>query len=219
VNARKSEYPGAVYWILFISLWILAIATAIAVFANSSHIEFWKIALYAILLGGYLIAEKKVHQVQRQDGRRTRAPLRYLLSFTWWALILGSVLEASVRPSSQWLVTGVGAILTIAGSALRIWGVHTLGQYYSGHIEVWTGQNVIQSGPYRILRHPGYAGNILQVIGLPLVVNAYFALALSAAVTGLFIFRLLWEEDWLTKNLAGYTEYKKDTWRLIPWIW
>jgi protein-S-isoprenylcysteine O-methyltransferase Ste14 len=116
-------------------------------------------------------------------------------------------------------VTIFGALLMIAGSALRVWGVHTLGAYYSGHIETWEGQSVIRSGPYRVIRHPGYSGNILQAIGLPLILNAYAALILSAAAIVLLVNRLLWEEEWLAKTLAGYRDYSGDTWRLLPGIW
>lgn len=70
-----------------------------------------------------------------------------------------------------------------------------------------------------MLRHPGYAGSILQVVGLPLVVNAYGVLILSVAVAGLFIHRLLWEEEWLMNNLPGYEAYNQRTWRLIPGVW
>jgi protein-S-isoprenylcysteine O-methyltransferase Ste14 len=216
---RSSEYPAAIYWALQLSLWAILIGTVVAVSIHIDRLELWKIGLYAILLGAYLWVEKKAHRPPQATGQRAYETLRYLLSLIWWLLILGSLLVYALWPVSQVAVTIFGALLMAVGSALRVWGVHTLGACYSGHIETWEGQSVIQSGPYRIIRHPGYAGSILQTVGMPLILNAYAALILSAAVIILFVHRLLWEEAWLANNLAGYRDYASDTWRLLPGIW
>lgn len=218
-NSSTGEYPNPVYWVLFAVTWALAIGTMIAILTNYQRLNFWNIGLYAVLLGSYLWAEKKVHQTQKSAGQREHELLRYLLALTWWMLIFGSLIEYALWPIQQRIVTVLGITLMVLGSTLRVWSVHTLGQYYSGHIESWNGQTVIQSGPYRLLRHPGYAGNILQALGLPMVINAYGALILSVVLAGLFIRRLLWEEAWLNQNLKGYTDYRRHTWRLIPRVW
>jgi protein-S-isoprenylcysteine O-methyltransferase Ste14 len=213
------EYPYPVYWVLFTVTWTLAIVTVVAILANSHRLSFWNIGLYAVLFGTYLWAEKIAHQTQEPTGQRAHELLRYALALVWWMLVFGSLLEYALWPTQQGVVTSIGVALMILGSILRVWSVHTLGQYYSGHIETWNGQTVIQTGPYRLLRHPGYAGNILQVIGLPLVVNAYGALILSALLVVLFICRLLWEEEWLSRSVVGYADYQRSTWRLIPGVW
>jgi isoprenylcysteine carboxyl methyltransferase (ICMT) family protein YpbQ len=187
---RSREYPLPVYWVLFIGLWILAVATAVVVFVNREHLDLRKIALYATLLGAYPVTERIAYRIPQQVGQRVHEPLRYLLALAWWIMIFGAASEYALRPISQWIVTAIGSFLMIMGTGLRVWRVYTLGRYYSGHIETWTGQTVIQTGPYRVLRHPGYAGNLLQAIGLPLVVNAYGILIWSAIVAGLFIYRL-----------------------------
>jgi protein-S-isoprenylcysteine O-methyltransferase Ste14 len=216
---RGREYPAPVYWALFIGLWALAIATAAAVYVQRLQLAAWKLGLFAALLGGYLLAEKIAHRPAGQAGQRVREPLRYWLALTWWVLILGSVLVYALWPVEQATVTAAGAGLMVAGSALRVWSVHTLGRFYSGHIETWSGQRVVSAGPYRVLRHPGYAGNILQVVGLPLVVNAHALLALAVVVVALFVRRLLWEEAWLRRHLPGYEAYCRRTWRLVPGVW
>lgn len=219
VSNHSSEYPAAIYWALLLSLWAILIGTVVAVLIHINHLELGKISLYAVLLGAYLWAEKKAYHPPQTTGQRSHESLRYLLSLVWWLLILGSLLVYALWPISQVVVTILGVVLVVAGSTLRVWGVHALGTYYSGHIETWQGQSVIQSGPYRFIRHPGYAGNILQAIGMPLTLNAYAALILSAAMIVLFINRLLWEEAWLANNLARYRDYASATWRLLPGIW
>ena len=215
----RSEYPKTVFWAIFIGLWSLAIITVLVVLANRSRLDLWKIGLYFVLLDGYLIAERIAHRSPAQIGDRVHEPLRYWLALTWWALVLGAVLVYALHPIEQWVVTLIGALIVLAGSILRVWSVFTLGRFYSGHIETWTEQTIVQSGPYRILRHPGYAGSILQAFGFPLIVNAYVALILSLVVLVLFLYRMLWEERWLSESLPGYQEYCTHTRRLIPGVW
>jgi len=73
---RSREYPAPVYWVLFIGLRIIAVATAVIVFVNRDHLELWKIILYAALLGAYLLAERRVHRIPQQVGQRVHEPLR-----------------------------------------------------------------------------------------------------------------------------------------------
>ncbi len=92
--------------------------------------------------------------------------------------------------------------------------------YTSGAIEVATDQKVIATGPYRIVRHPMYAGALLMLFATPIALGSYWAilfvfpLALSVAA------RALDEERYLAKNLPGYAEYcQKVHYRIIPLIW
>ena len=215
----RTEYSKPVFWALFVCLWSLAVIAVLVVLANRSHLQLWKIGLYFVLLGGYLIAERIAHRTPQQLGDRAHESLRYWLALTWWALVFGSILVYALHPVEKWALTLTGALIVLAGSILRVWSVFTLGRFYSGHIETWAGQTIVQTGPYHILRHPGYAGSILQGIGFPLLVNAYPVLILSLVALILFVYRMLWEERWLTENLPGYQEYCSRTRRLIPGVW
>lgn len=219
MNRSGREFPPRVYWLLFVTLWALLITTLILLYQHREGLSFWKLYLYVGLLAVYLLAERRSHRASEQVGQRVHEALRYLLSLSWWVLMIGAVLEFALWSKDQWGITLFGVTLTLGGSALRVWSIATLGRYFSGHIETWQGQPVIEAGPYRWLRHPGYAGNILQVIGMPLILNAYAVLLLSALVAGLFIRRLLWEEDYLSQQLPVYKEYMARTKRLIPGIW
>jgi len=78
---------------------------------------------------------------------------------------------------------------------------------------------IIETGPYRWIRHPSYAASMLVVVGLPLVMNAYYSLLLSAVLIVLFMQRLLLEETFLAQRLPTYAAYVQRTHRLIPGIW
>lgn len=93
-------------------------------------------------------------------------------------------------------------------------------RYASRIIEVEKGQKVIQSGPYRFVRHPMYLGSILMYIASPLALGSYWAMIPAAFIIPVLIARIINEEKVLTKELEGYSEYKQKTrYRLIPGIW
>jgi protein-S-isoprenylcysteine O-methyltransferase Ste14 len=93
-------------------------------------------------------------------------------------------------------------------------------QFASRIIEVVEGQKVIQSGPYRIVRHPMYMGSTLMYVASPLALGSYWAIIPAVFIIPIFIARIINEEKVLTKELEGYLEYKQRTrYRLIPGIW
>jgi protein-S-isoprenylcysteine O-methyltransferase Ste14 len=82
------------------------------------------------------------------------------------------------------------------------------------------GQVVVRTGPYRIVRHPMYAGAILLMVGMPLWLGSWAGVVLSAVPLSTVILRLLSEERFLRRELPGYTEYtQKVRWRLVPFVW
>jgi len=92
--------------------------------------------------------------------------------------------------------------------------------YASRIIEVEKGQKVITTGPYSVIRHPMYAGQILMFIFMPIALGSYWALIFFIPVVVLLILRILNEEEVLSRDLEGYREYtKKVKYRLIPGIW
>jgi protein-S-isoprenylcysteine O-methyltransferase Ste14 len=218
-DSGPREYPPRIYWLLYIGLWALLIAAIVALIVRWEALEPWPLYVYAALLTGYLVVERRVRRSPTSLGRRWHEGLRYLLSASWFGLILGAPLEYALWPRNSVPVTLLGASLAFAGSILRVWAVAALGRYYSGHIETWESQQVVTAGPYRVIRHPAYAGNMLQALGFPLVLDAYASLGLAALVIALFVQRLLLEDETLAAELPGYREYQRRTWRLIPGVW
>lgn len=82
------------------------------------------------------------------------------------------------------------------------------------------GQKVISSGPYAIVRHPGYLAFIFLYFAFPLVVGSFYALFASLATALLLIIRAALEDATLQKELPGYLEYTRKTrYRLMPFVW
>jgi protein-S-isoprenylcysteine O-methyltransferase Ste14 len=81
-------------------------------------------------------------------------------------------------------------------------------------------QRVIDSGPYRVVRHPMYSAIILLVIDVPLALGSWWALVFSGLIVIVFVIRTYLEDATLKKELPGYAEYAKKTrFRLIPGVW
>jgi len=92
---------------------------------------------------------------------------------------------------------------------------------YAGRtVEVVTGQKVISTGPYALVRHPLYLTYMLIVIFTPLALGSYVALPFFLLAVPFLIMRILNEEAVLRRDLAGYAEYcQKTKYHLIPFVW
>jgi protein-S-isoprenylcysteine O-methyltransferase Ste14 len=81
-------------------------------------------------------------------------------------------------------------------------------------------QKVITTGPYRLVRHPMYAGGFLYFVGLPFMFGSWLGLAVVPLFIALLLLRIPIEERMLRKNLEGYDEYAaRVRYRLVPGVW
>ena len=79
---------------------------------------------------------------------------------------------------------------------------------------------VITSGPYKIVRHPGYLAGILFTFSIPLIIGSFFTFIPAGIYVLLMMIRTLLEDRTLHKELDGYSEYARQVrYRLFPWIW
>jgi protein-S-isoprenylcysteine O-methyltransferase Ste14 len=115
----------------------------------------------------------------------------------------------------------VGLLVMWAGLALRIWSVRVLGASFRTTVEVDEGQHVVNSGPYRWMRHPSYTGVLVLMAGLALIDGTWPALVILLVVpTAVLIRRILVEEEVMTEVLGrSYTDYAAVTKRLVPGLW
>lgn len=135
------------------------------------------------------------------------SPLEYLYFATW--------LPRTV------LMKFSGLGLAVAGSVLFVWARRTLGASYSGHIMVGKRQELVQSGPYRFIRHPAYAGYLLMALGISVGYSSLIGL-ISVLVLLLpsLVYRIKVEEKLLGERFGeAYQQYASQVKRLIPNIW
>ncbi len=95
-------------------------------------------------------------------------------------------------------------------------------RFFSGMVRIQTdrGHQVVSSGPYRYIRHPGYAGAILTYLATPVFLNTPWAFIPAAMITVLLIVRTRLEDRTLQEKLEGYNNYAREVrFRLFPGIW
>lgn len=132
------------------------------------------------------------------------------------ALLRGSA-AFSIPPWLAW--AGVG--LSLAGTALRVWSIVTLGRWFTLTLQVRPGQPIVQRGPYRVLRHPSYAGGELALLGVGLSAANWLSPILWVAPWVVaHVHRIGVEERALLETLGEpYRAYRERTWRLVPFVW
>jgi protein-S-isoprenylcysteine O-methyltransferase Ste14 len=92
--------------------------------------------------------------------------------------------------------------------------------WLSRTIEVQEGQQVVSTGLYGVVRHPMYMATLVLFLSMPLVLGSALAFVVFLAYPAIIVKRLMNEEDVLSRELPGYTEYmQKVKWHLIPFIW
>jgi protein-S-isoprenylcysteine O-methyltransferase Ste14 len=123
-------------------------------------------------------------------------------------------------PLPLWLqLAGLGLLL--GGYALANWAFYT-NQFFSAYVRIQheRGHYVIDQGPYRWVRHPGYAGGILAWLAAPIFLGTMWALIPSLLVSTLAVARTALEDRTLQVELDGYQEYARRTrFRLLPGVW
>ena len=117
------------------------------------------------------------------------------------------------------LAQGAAAAVFLGGYAL--YGVVLFyNEWLSRTVVVEQGQQLVDSGPYAVVRHPMYLATVLMFCTLPLVLGSVWAFALQLGYPLLLVGRIRDEEQLLHRELAGYTDYcQRVKYRMVPYIW
>ena len=146
-----------------------------------------------------------------------------LISSIWLGIVVGFVLAVLVPSAAlrehRHLLLAIGIVVALVGLGLRWYSICFLGQSFTCEVATRPGQEVIDRGPYRWIRHPSYTGGLLTVLGLLLcLTNPLAFLGLLVAVAG-YAYRIRVEEGVLAVQLGEpYRLYIRRTKRLIPFV-
>ena len=143
----------------------------------------------------------------------------------FWPLMVSASIVAGAdtvrfgtRPLADWLVVP-GALVYFAGMALSATAM-AANPFFEGTVRLQPGQHVVDGGPYRRLRHPGYAGLALWALSSPLLLRSGLAFVPAALAAAWVVLRTALEDRLLRRGLPGYQAYAaRVRWRLIPWLW
>lgn len=124
--------------------------------------------------------------------------------------------------SFQWSTTSTIVLAFIlAGVVLRSWAVLSLGPYFTMHLDVHPKHALVQTGPYRFVRHPSYVGAFLVYGATPLLLNAWYSLVPTLIVLSSAWLRRIGHEERMLRETFGeaYELYCRGVKKVIPGIW
>ncbi|WP_459865627.1 methyltransferase family protein [Endothiovibrio diazotrophicus] len=209
----------------------------LTLFICGGDLDWWPAWLYSVLIlgagiGGRIRAERRhpgltaerqnienIHNAKAWD--KVLAPLMALS--IGFPMVIVAGLDHRYGWSAEfppWLMA-IGFILISLGYAFAAWAVAE-NRFFSSVVRIQTdrGHVVCNSGPYRYVRHPGYAGNILALFGIVLALGSVWTLIPAAAASIIGVIRTALEDRTLQEELPGYRDYAHCVrYRLIPGIY
>jgi len=197
---------GSLDWPMAWAYLVAFAATAVAALATSSP---------------DLVAERSrlLAGGERDDVAVSIGFFFFLYPATWVACGLDRRFAAS--PALPLSLELAALALFLAGYAFALWAMH-VNAFFSTRVRIQRerGHRVVDRGPYRFVRHPGYAGGVLAHLALPLALGSLWGLVPAALGCAGLALRIVGEERTLRGGLAGYAEYAaRVRWRLLPGVW
>ncbi|NDQ56186.1 MAG: isoprenylcysteine carboxylmethyltransferase family protein [Acidipila sp.] len=199
---------------------LLCIACATAPLLLGWSREWQRPAIWLMVVLGYRWLEQAGYSPRRTAGQRKGEWLFYAIYLGFSGSILLPAVEfAFIQRPVSLLLSATGVVLAALGAWSRHLSVKTIGEHFSTHVEVRPGHELVDSGIMSFIRHPGYTGAMLFTLGGALVLQSYYSLLYVCLFYWPLLFiRIVIEERELSANLAGYSEYRKRTKRLIPFV-
>lgn len=209
------------------------IAMAALLFLPAWTLDYWQAWLFIAVFVAATVAitvylarnDPKLLERRMSAGPMAeKEPAQKLIMSVTMAGFIAALVVPALDHRFGW--SAVPPAVSLAGDALIALGflfvflVLKENSYAASTIGVAEGQKVVSTGPYALVRHPMYAGALPLLAGTPLALGSWWGLAVVAAIVPALIWRLLDEERFLARNLAGYADYtRKVKYRLVPGVW
>jgi protein-S-isoprenylcysteine O-methyltransferase Ste14 len=178
------------------------------------------VVAFAIQLGIISIIRKRAPPLKTKSESKLSNPRIWGLNIPLGIAIMLLFGYSEIGSLPDWSFY-LGLSIGILGYALVYWGYWTLGEYFSAEVAIYQGQELVERGPYRFVRHPVYSGIFLAVIGGGFAVQSWAAVVLLVIMYAiLFRYRIAAEEKVLISEFGEqYQSYSKRVKRLIPFIY
>lgn len=124
-------------------------------------------------------------------------------------------------PASNLTINLLALTGIVLGYGFSSWAL-VENRFFSGTVRIQTerGHHVVSTGPYRMMRHPGYAGGLLGYVFIPILLDSLWAFVPAILLVIVMVTRTALEDKTLQAELPGYKEYAQKTrYRLLPGIW
>lgn len=238
--ARKAAEPDGAQaastrqWIRIVGVYLLI---PLILFICGGEIFWWQAWLYSLLVfgagvGGRMRAERRhpglMAERQNIENIRNAEPWDRVLA-PLMAVSIGfpMVVVAGLDQRNNWSpefplwLTVLGFLMISAGYGFAAWAL-VENRFFSSVVRIQKdrGHVVCDTGPYRYVRHPGYAGNIPPLFGIVLALGSVWALIPAVFALGITVIRTVLEDRALQEDLPGYKDYARRVhFRLLPGVW
>jgi protein-S-isoprenylcysteine O-methyltransferase Ste14 len=208
------------------------IALGVVLFLPAGTLNYWQAWVFIILFmvlvttQGIYLSIKDPELLERRKqiapaGQPTGQKIFIIVALLGdLCLIIFSALDhrfgwSHMSPFVSWVGDGLVAL-----SFLVYYFVFRENSFAASSIQTFESQKVTSTGPYALVRHPKYVGDIILIVGIPLALGSWWGLAFLALILPALAWRILDEEKLLKKDLPGYIEYtQKVRYRLVPHLW
>lgn len=206
------------------------ILVGLLLFIPANSLEYWNawllmgLLFIPMLMAGIILIFKNPELLKKRlNAKEKGKEQKKVVLFSGLMFLFGFII-AGLNYRYHW--TEINNITVIISSVLFTIAYILYGEvlrentYLSRVIEIQEGQKVIDTGLYKIVRHPMYSITILLFLTMPLILGSLMSFGIFLIYPIIIIKRIKNEEEILEKNLKGYSEYKKKVkYRLIPFIW
>lgn len=231
-NINQAPSPrlwfGLIFMYLFISLILLV---------SGGDFSWWQAWVFSLLIflagiGGRFLAEKRhpgllVERASMEKAQNAKPWDKVLAPLMAISLSFPLVIVAGLDHRYEWTplfstwLNILGLVLIALGYAFAAWALIE-NRFFSSTVRIQTDRehSVCDSGPYKIVRHPGYAGNLFALPGMVLAFGSVWILVPAMVALIIAVIRTALEDRMLQEELPGYQDYtQRVRYRLIPWIY
>jgi len=215
-----------------IQLAVFILVQAAILFLGSGRPAWTAAWVYLVSYAGLIaLTRLVVHDpelfAERAQMRRDAKGWDKWLSAVFSVVGLGALAVAALDARLAWsppmsiVLAGVGLLLFFLGFGASVWAM-AANRFFSTFVRIQAdrGHTVATGGPYRYVRHPGYAGFIAGGLGIPLVLGSWWALVPAALSCAVVVVRTSLEDRTLLRELPGYGDYAaRVRYRLLPGLW
>lgn len=235
-RSSTMKSPG-IAWVVIVRFLVATLLLMAVLFVAAGKLDWWEGWAYVVQALIVLVVSRAILIRKSPDLARERADAGKKENVKPWDRVLMPVMSIFL-PLASWIVCGlderfgwtadlpngiqiIALFLIFAGNMFSTWAM-IANRFFSSHVRIQTerGHTVVSGGPYRFVRHPGYAGGVMGWMAGPVFFASTWAAIPAILAIAVTVTRTALEDRTLQEELSGYRDYAQTVrYRLVPWIW
>ncbi len=232
-NNNAETPPGILAWVA--QIFTATVAAGVILFLSAGRLNwsggwaFFGLNLFTQALSALILIPRRPDLLAERSQVRagTKSWDRFFAPATMICGTLAVIITAGLDARFGWSATVDTGVwwaalgLAFAGQLFVLWAMAS-NRFFATTVRIQEerGHQVVSTGPYRFVRHPGYAGSLVYTLAIPLVLGSWWTYIPAVLTVGLLVARTRLEDRTLRSELPGYRDYTTITpYRLIPGVW